>query len=217
MTAALEAIEAHSARLEQAGVCFGQGTTNAFDEAAWLALWSLGLPLDALDEHAAPNARRCRASGIAALVDRRIATRQPAAYLTREAWLQGVAFYVDERAIVPRSLIAELLADGALDAWLLVSRSTRARPVHRQRQPRGAGGAGLAGGAIDAADVSADALAVARINVERHGLAERIALLHGDGLAAVRGPLRPDPVQPAVRQRARRWRRCRPSFAPSRR
>jgi ribosomal protein L3 glutamine methyltransferase len=181
------AIEQASARLESAGVCFGHGTTNAFDEAAWLVLWRLGLPLDALDEFADRPLSAEETAAVEALVDERIATRRPAAYLTGEAWLQGVPFTVDERVIVPRSLIAEPLADGTIDAWL--SEST-----HRVLDLCTGNGslavlAALAwpGVTVDAADLSADALAVARLNVDRHGLADRISLYQGDGLAAVAG------------------------------
>ncbi len=140
----LNLIERCSARLDKAGVSFGHGTTNAFDEAVWLALWKLELPLDDLDGVADLELTSAQQSAIEALVDKRIATRKPAAYLTGEAWLQGLPFYVDERVIVPRSLIAEPLADGVLDACLADAPQPRARPVHRQRQPGRAGGAGLA-------------------------------------------------------------------------
>ena len=180
-------IERQSARLNQAGVSFGHGTSNAFDEAVWLTLWRLGLPLDDLDGVAGRVLSAAEREWIEALVDQRIATRQPAAYLTRQAWLQGVAFYVDERSIVPRSLIAEVMADGTLDAWL--------SPETRQVLDLCTGNGSLAVLAalawldvqVDGADLSADALAVARINIDQHGLADRIALHEGDGLAAVTG------------------------------
>jgi ribosomal protein L3 glutamine methyltransferase len=183
----IELIEASAARLDQAGVSFGHGTANAFDEAAWLVLWALGHPLDALDdvaEHVVPAADAAKAE---ALVERRIATRQPAAYLTGEAWLQGVPFTVDERVIVPRSLIAECLADGTIDAWL----SDQAQTVLDLCTGNGSL-AVLAAMAwpevrVTGADLSADALAVAHINVTRHGLQDRITLRQGDGLAAVAG------------------------------
>ena len=112
-------IEASAERLTQAGVAFGHGTLNAFDEAVWLVLWRLGLPLDTdLDAVASHAVTSEQQAVCAALIEERIATRKPAAYLTQEAWLQGVSFYIDERAIVPRSLIAEVLADGTIDAWL---------------------------------------------------------------------------------------------------
>lgn len=192
----IELIEHHARQLTQAGVAFGQGTTNAFDEAAWLTLWRLGLPLDTpLDDPAdTPDSQRNwpvpldAQAQVAALFDERIATRQPAAYLTREAWLQGVPFYVDERAIVPRSLIAEVLAEGSIDIWL-------SDQTHRVLDLCTGNGslavlAALAWPdvAVTGADLSPDALAVARINVDQHGLAERITLVESDGLGATPGP-----------------------------
>ena len=181
----IELIERSSARLDQAGVSFGQGTTNAFDEAAWLVLWRLGLPLDELDAVAERSVSAEQQAAVEALVGQRIDTRQPAAYLTGEAWLQGVPFTVDRRVIVPRSLIAEPLADGTLDAWL----SDPTRTVLDLCTGNGSlavlAALAWAQVTVDAADLSADALAVARINIDRHGLAERITLLQGDGLSAV--------------------------------
>jgi len=183
----LQLIERSSARLTEAGVSFGHGTTNAFDEAAWLVLWALGHPLDALDNLAEQPVAEADVAQADALVDRRIGTRQPAAYLTGEAWLQGVPFTVDERVIVPRSLIAECLAEGTIDVWL---------GAHTQRVLDLCTGNGslavLAAMAwpevsVVGADLSADALAVAHINVTRHGLQDRITLRQGDGLAAVDG------------------------------
>ncbi|WP_119292247.1 50S ribosomal protein L3 N(5)-glutamine methyltransferase [Azohydromonas sediminis] len=181
----LDAVRAASARLEKAGVCFGHGTTNAWDEAVWLVLWRLGLPLDDLDGVAQRELTPAEQRAVDALIDERIATRKPAAYLTGEAWLQGVPFTVDERVIVPRSLIAEVIADGTIDPWL----SAHTRRVLDLCTGNGSL-AVLAAMAwpdvtVDAADLSADALAVARINVERHHLADRITLFQGDGLAAV--------------------------------
>ena len=185
----LELIDMSAARLSSASLHFGHGTTNARDEAAWLVLWCLGLPLDTeLDGEDSQGLRPIQAAELercSALVDTRIATRKPAAYLTREAWLQGVPFYVDERVIVPRSLIAELLVNGALDYWLSTdtqdvldlctgngSLAIIAAMVYPDTQVVGA-------------DISADALAVAQINVERHQLTERVQLLPSDGLGGV--------------------------------
>jgi ribosomal protein L3 glutamine methyltransferase len=184
----IELIEAGALRLEAAGVAFGHGTTNAFDEAAWLVLWKLGLPLDALDDHADDALTDDQVRRAQALVEQRIATRKPAAYLTGEAWLQGVPFHVDERTIVPRSFIAELLADGTIDPWL---------GEHTRRVLDLCTGNGslavLAAMAwpeveVDAADLSAPALEVARLNVDRHDLANRIRLLESDGLQSLQGP-----------------------------
>ena len=179
--------------LQAAGISFGHGTTNAFDEAAWLVLWRLGLPLDAplgddidsVQNQAVTPAGRAL---VATLFEERISTRKPAAYLTREAWLQGVSFYVDERSIVPRSLIAELIVQGGFDDWL---------GEHTQQVlDLCTGNASLAVLSAMAwpevqvtdADICPDALAVARINVDRHRLQERIALVQSDGLAKLPGP-----------------------------
>jgi ribosomal protein L3 glutamine methyltransferase len=185
----ISCIEVQAARLTEAGVSFGHGTVNAFDEAAWLALWRLALPLDALDEHAGQDLTPEQLAQIAALVDERIATRKPAAYLTREAWLQGVPFYVDERAIVPRSFIAELIADASIDPWLS-DQTTRVLDLCT-----GNGSLAVLAAlawpevSVDAIDLSADALAVARINVDKHGLQDRIRLLQGDGLVPAAGQI----------------------------
>ena len=183
----IELIERVSARLAQAGVSFGHGTSNAFDEAAWLVLWRLGHPLDALDEVADLAVSSAAEASVNALIEQRISSRQPAAYLTGEAWLQGVPFTVDPRVIVPRSLIAEPLVDGSIDAWLA--------PQTLRVLDLCTGNGSLAVLAamawpdvtLDAADLSSDALAVAQINIARHGLTERITLHAGDGLAAVAG------------------------------
>ena len=178
--------------LQAAGIAFGHGTTNAADEAAWLVLWRLGLPLDAPlgDEVDSVENQPVTPAGralVATLLDERITTRKPAAYLTREAWLQGVSFYVDERTIVPRSLSAELIADGSFDEWL---------GEHTQQVlDLCTGNASLAVLSalawpevqVTGADICPNALAVAQINIERHRLQERITLVRSDGLAALPG------------------------------
>lgn len=188
----LRLIEQMSEQLEAAGLTpadgFGQGTQSAFDEAAWLVLWQLGLPLDDLDGVADRAVSGEEAAKVGALIAQRISTRQPTAYLTREAWLQGMPFYVDERVIIPRSFIAELLADGSIDPWL--------SDATERMLDLCTGNGSLAVLAamtypdvqVDAADISEDALAVARINVERHGLADRVKLIVSDGLTACHGP-----------------------------
>ena len=188
----LALIEQMADRLEAAGLSFsdgfGHGTTNAFDEAAWLVLWKLGLPLDDLDSVENEVVAPADIEQVATLFEARISTRKPAAYLTREAWLMGIPFYVDERVIIPRSLIAELLADASIDPWL--NENTR------RVLDLCTGNGSLAVLAamtypevtVDAADISPDALAVARINVDRHQLQQRITLIESDGLAACPGP-----------------------------
>jgi ribosomal protein L3 glutamine methyltransferase len=181
-------IAASAKRLTQAGVAFGHGTQNAFDEAVWLVLWRLGLPLDTdLDEVNHQDVTPEQLAACAALIEERITTRKPAAYLTQEAWLQGVSFYIDERAIVPRSLIAEVLADGTIDAWL----SNQTKQVLDLCTGNGSLAvlAALAWPEVQVTgtDISDDALAVAAINVERHELQERVQLVHSDGLSALPG------------------------------
>ncbi|MDL9998042.1 50S ribosomal protein L3 N(5)-glutamine methyltransferase [Variovorax sp. J22P240] len=188
MSTVIELIEAGAKQLADAGVAFGHGTDNAFDEAVWLVLWRLGLPLDELDGVADRQVSPADAARIGQLFTQRIETRKPAAYLTREAWLQGVPFYVDERTIVPRSFVAELLADGSIDPWL---------GEHTRRVLdlcTGNGSLAVLAAmtypdiAVDAADLSTTALEVAAINVTRHQLDDRITLLESDGLAGVHGP-----------------------------
>ncbi len=188
----LELIDETAARLDAAGLSladgFGQGTLSAFDEAAWLVLWRLGLPLDDLDSVSNRPVASAERAQLATLLEARISTRKPLAYLTNEAWLQGVPFYVDERVIIPRSFIAELLADESIDPWL-------SEDTHRVLDLcTGNGSLAVLAAmvypdvAVDAADISLDALAVARINVDKHGLDSRITLVESDGLAACTGP-----------------------------
>ena len=183
----LELVEAMGERLQRSGASFGHGTLQPFDEAAWLVLWRLGLPLDELEAVSARAVEPGQIAAVEQLVDERIRSRKPAAYLTGEAWLQGVPFHVDERVVVPRSLIAEVLCGDLVDPWLL-------------RDPRrvldlctGSGALAVLaalhwpGCTVDATDVSADALAVAARNVERHALRGRIRLRRGDALQAADG------------------------------
>ena len=188
----LALIEQMADRLEAAGLRFsdgfGHGTTNAFDEAAWLVLWKLGLPIDDLDSFEKTPVAPADQARVAILFDERINSRKPAAYLTNEAWLMGVPFYVDERVIIPRSFIAELLVEGSIDDWL----SDQTQRVLDLCTGNGSLAVLAAmtypDVSVDAADISLDALAVARINVDRHQLAGRITLIESDGLAACSGP-----------------------------
>lgn len=170
-------------------VSFGHGTTNAADEAAWLVLWKLGLPLDTdvSDEVHNLELPATQVASVQAFIEHRIASRKPAAYLTHEAWLQGVSFYIDERAIVPRSLIAEVLAEGNIDPWVDPN-TTRVLDLCT-----GNGSLGILAAlafpdiTVQGLDLSKDALAVAQINIERHGLEGRMTLAESDGLAKADG------------------------------
>lgn len=180
-----DVVERCSARLEQAGVSFGHGTICAFDEAAWLVLWRLGLPLDDLDGVSDRLLSEEQLRAVDELVQRRIDTRTPAAYLTGEAWLQGVPFWIDERSIVPRSLIAEVLTDGILEAWRDADPGTVLDLCCGNGSLAVLAAMAWPAARVDATDISADALAVAARNVERHGLQARIRLARGDGFSAV--------------------------------
>ena len=182
-----ELIAASAAQMEAASLSFGQGTLTAEDEAAWLVLWKLGMPLDTEPSQIPSSLSAHQVADVQALILERIQSRKPAAYLTREAWLQGVPFYIDERSIVPRSFIAELLAEGTIDYWL----GEHTRRVLDLCTGNGSLAVLTAMTYPDVtvvgADLSSDALAVARINIDRHGLTDRISLLQSDGLASVPG------------------------------
>ncbi len=171
-------------RFNAAGLACGHGTTNAVDEAAFLLLEALRLPIDALDpflDARLTHAERVHALG---LIEARVSTRRPAAYLVNRAYIQGEPFYVDERAIVPRSLIGELLFGDLIGDGALIGDPGAVRSV----LDLCAGGGSLAilaalvfpDAQVDAADLSPDALAVAARNVEAHDLGQRVHLHQGD-------------------------------------
>jgi ribosomal protein L3 glutamine methyltransferase len=184
---AVEWIQRCANALTQAQVAFGQGTLYAQDEAAWLVLWALKLPLDTDTTELHASLTEQESQAVLELLQQRIDTRQPLAYLTHEAWLQGVSFYVDERCLIPRSLIAEVIADGSVDPWL--------NPDSRHALDLCTGGGSLAVLLalaypqlhVDALDISEDALAVAHINIDRHGLQQSITALLSDGLEKASG------------------------------
>jgi len=175
-------------RFNEAGLFFGHGSDNAYDEAAYLILHTLHLPLDRLDPFLDASLTHGEAEEVQAVIERRVRERVPAAYLTREAWLAGHRFHVDERVIVPRSFIAELLQE-QLGPWV-----TDPEDVSSVLDLCTGSGclailAALAfpHAAVDAVDLSKDALEVAARNVADYGLQDRIELLESDLFAALRG------------------------------
>lgn len=185
---ALEAwIRDAAARMDAAGLVFGHGTTESVDEACWIAAHVLGLPLDFGDDVLARKPDGVERVRLDTLLAERIDTRKPLAYLTGEAWFAGLPFIVDERVLVPRSPIAELILEG-FAPWLDIEHAARAVDV-------GTGSGAIAAALavywprlrIDALDIDADVLAVAAANVERHGVGDRIRLLESDLLAGVAG------------------------------
>jgi ribosomal protein L3 glutamine methyltransferase len=176
-------------RFLRAGLAFGQGATTALDEAAFLILEGLGLPIDALEPFLDARLLIHERARLLELIEARATTRKPAAYLVNRAYIKGAAFYVDERVIVPRSLIGEL----AMTAFAEESALTGDPSAVSTVLDLCTGGGSLAilaarvfpNAEIEAADVSADALEVASRNVEEHGLQDRIALKQGDLFAPV--------------------------------
>ena len=170
-------------RFEQSGLSYGHGTTNALDEAAWLILHALGLPLDALNPHLDDALSDAQWKAARDLIDRRIRTRKPAAYLLHEAWLGPHRFYVDERVIVPRSFIFELLMKRRLNVKAasildLCTGSGCLAIIAAITFPQAR---------VDAADLSDDALEVAHINLKEYGLSQRVELVKSDLFSALKG------------------------------
>ena len=174
-------------RLDDAGVFFGHGTENSRDEAAALVFHVLGL-----DHADARRAYRLRVSAeqrlqVEALLDARVSRRQPLPYLTGEAWFAGLAFYVDERVLIPRSPFAELIAQ-RFEPWLDAGSVRRILDIGT-----GSGCIAVAlalafpDSSVVATDISPDALAVARRNVQRYSLAARVELVQADVFAGLEG------------------------------
>lgn len=169
-----------ASRFNEAGLHFGHGTDNAVDEANVLVLHALHLPPGIPDELMRANLTRAERREVLELLRRRVLERAPAPYLTREAWFAGLSFYVDERVLVPRSLLGEWVERG-FSPWLDGVEVRRVLDLGT-----GSGCIAIAcalafpEAEVDAVDVSEDALDVARVNVERHGVEERVSLVRSD-------------------------------------
>ena len=173
-------------RFNEAGLFFGHGTDNAYDEAVWLILHTLHLPHDRLEPFLDARLTHTERLAVLNILEQRIVRRLPAAYLTGEAWLGDFRFHVDERVIVPRSFFAELLHEG-MTPWV-----PDAHAIHDALDLCTGSGClailmahAFPNAAIDGVDISADALEVARRNVSDYGLDERIRLVQSDLLAGV--------------------------------
>ena len=177
-------------RFRSAGLAFGHGATTALDEAAFLILEGLSLPIDTLEPFLDARLLRHERARLLDLVEARASTRKPAAYLLNRAYIKGVPFYVDERVIVPRSLIGELLMTAFAEDNALIGDPERVASV----LDLCAGGGSLAilaarvfpNARIAAVDVSPDALEVAKRNLDDHGLGGHIALMRGDLFAPLK-------------------------------
>lgn len=176
-------------RFREAGLHFGHGCTNARDEAAYLILHTLHLPHDELEPFLDARLLPQEIKAVLNVIHERVQSRKPAAYLTHEAWLGNYHFYVDERVIVPRSFIAEIMLNDGLAPWIEYPEL-----VHRALDLcTGSGCLAILAAEqfpdaeVDAVDISHDALDVAQINVGEYGLESRVRLLQSDVFTAVEG------------------------------
>jgi ribosomal protein L3 glutamine methyltransferase len=177
-------------RFRAAKLAIAHGTTDPVAEAAFLVGEALHLPPERFDAFSRAHVTAKEREAVLTLIERRVRTRKPAAYLVRKSYIQGIAFYVDERVIVPRSYLGELLAgdlfaeDGLVDpegVGRVLDLCTGSGCIAILAALR------FADATVDAADISRDALAVARINVRDHGLDDRVRLRHGDLYGPVGG------------------------------
>jgi len=167
-------------RFIQSDLCYGHGTDNPLDEAAYLILGGLSIPFNADAEILEQTLSYPEVQKIKELVQKRIETRRPVAYLLNQAWFAGLSFYVDERVLIPRSPLAELILE-AFSPWLKSSNVKRILDI-------GTGSGCIAitcatvfpNAVVDATDIDAEALAVARLNAEKHKVSERINLIRSD-------------------------------------
>ncbi len=180
-------------QFEESNIFFGHGTDNSYDEAVWLILSALHLPHETLNNFLDAVITEAERKKLAHLIEQRITKRTPTAYLVREAWLRGFKFYVDERVIVPRSFIAELLLpdneSSAFQAWIEYPEL-----IHSAADIcTGSGCLGVLlanafpDAAIDVIDISTDAIAVANVNIANYGLQEQITAIESDMFSALTG------------------------------
>jgi ribosomal protein L3 glutamine methyltransferase len=175
-------------QFEASDIFYGHGTDNAYDEAVWLIMSALHLPMDTLNNFFDARLTMAERNKLASLLEQRISQHTPTAYLVKEAWLQGLKFYVDERVLIPRSFIAELLNDD-LSPWIEF-------PELIESAADICTGSGCLGillasafpnAAVDVVDISADALDVAKINIANYGLEAQVTATQSDMFSALHG------------------------------
>lgn len=175
-------------QFEASDIFYGHGTDNAYDEAVWLIMSAVHLPMDTLNNFLDARLTTTERVKLANLIEQRITQHTPTAYLVKEAWLQGLKFYVDERVLIPRSFIAELLAQ-ELSPWIEF-------PEMVESAADICTGSGCLGvllastfpnAAIDVIDISQDAIDVANINIANYGLENQITAIQSDMFTALKG------------------------------
>lgn len=180
LSSILDFIRWGASQFRAAELSFSHGMASALDEAAYLVLHSLHLPVDTPELYFASKLTQSEKQTVVTILERRIIERKPAAYLTHEAWFAGLPFYVDERVLVPRSPIAELI-EKQFYPW-----TDEAQVAHVLDLCTGSGCIGIAcayafpRAEIDLSDISADALAVAKLNIERHGVQAQVQTIESD-------------------------------------
>lgn len=173
-------------RFEHSDIFYGHGTDNSYDEAVWLVMSALHLPLELTDTFLDATITNSEREHLNSLIEKRVTDHTPTAYLLKEAWLQDFKFYVDERVLIPRSFIAELLQEG-LSPWI----------EHAELVQNAADictGSGCLGillanaypdAQIDVVDISPDAIDVCNINIENYGLMHQVHAVESDMLSAL--------------------------------
>ena len=212
-------------RFVEAKLVFAHGTTDPVAEAAFLVCETLHLHPDQFESFATARVTAAEAKAILDMIARRVATRKPAAYLVNKIYMRGLPFYVDERTIVPRSFIGELLdshfgGQGEQDDGSLIDDPASVETVLDLCTGSGClamlASRRFPNARIDAVDISSDALDVAARNIADYGLQDRVRLHRGDLFEPIgEQALRPDHFQSALCRRGRAWRRCRANAAPS--
>lgn len=174
-------------RFEDSDIFYGHGTDNSYDEAVWLIMGALHLPLDTLDNFLDAKLTSSERNKLADFIEQRITQHTPTAYLLKEAWLQGFKFYVDERVLIPRSFIAELIANNGLQPWIEY-------PELVNSAADICTGSGCLGilladaypdASIDVVDISPDAIDVCNINITNYGLQDRVTAIQSDMFSAL--------------------------------
>lgn len=176
-------------QFEASDIFYGHGADNSYDETVWLIMSGLHLPMDTLDNFLDASITTAERKHLAYLIEQRVTKHTPTAYLVREAWLHDFKFYVDERVIVPRSFIAELLLDDSLSAWIEY-------PEMIESAADICTGSGCLGillahafpsAMVDVIDISPDAIAVSNINIANYGLEDQITAIESDMFSALAG------------------------------